>query len=94
MRSKKRAMKREFEITFQYGNRNAPARVIKSVAGKEIQYIIYPLSPYIIREFGAKLTLFKEDDNFSITTSEDPAYKDYVNKIAAAIQDQDPEDYS
>jgi hypothetical protein len=83
--------KQKFNITFQFEHKVHRASVTKIVSGNHISYTIYPLSPQIIRRFGTRLNLFKEDGNFSINASESEydAYKEYVNTLTRALQEQD-----
>jgi two-component system nitrogen regulation response regulator NtrX len=86
--SKSGIMKR-FTITFYFNQEEISALVKKSVVGTRTDYTIRPESSRIIQQFGDEITLFKEDENFSVNTSGDGAFDDYVNAITNAIRNQD-----
>lgn len=75
-----------FKVSFLFGNKNEHADVVKSVLGNRTDYKIYPNSPEIIRHFGKEIILFKENDSFSVNTSSDLAYNEYVNAVTNAIR--------
>lgn len=86
--SRQGTMKR-FSITFYLNQKKVIANVKKSVIGTRTDYIVRPDSAEISHRFGKEITLFKEDDNFSVNTSSDGAFNDYVNAVANAIRPQD-----
>lgn len=83
--------KQKFNITFQFEYRSHRASVTKVVIGSHTIYTIYPLSAQIIRRFGTRLCLYKENGKFSMNASESEyeAYKEYVNQLTSALQAQD-----
>lgn len=88
MLSKNKAMKR-FIISFYFDNENVEADVRKSVVGTQTDYFVNPKSPKIISQYGHEITLFKENENFSVNTSSDRRYNDYVQALVNAILNQE-----
>jgi hypothetical protein len=78
-----------FRITFRYSNADHSASVLRSAAGGRTDYKVYPDSPEIIQKFGNIIIIFKEDENFTVNTSIDKQYTDYVNAITNALRDHD-----
>lgn len=78
-----------FVITFYFNREKINAKVKKSVVGTRTDYIVHPDSAKIVQEFGDKITLFKEDESFSVNISGDETFNNYVNAITNAIRNQD-----
>lgn len=85
----KSSVMKRFTISFYLGQEKINASVKKSVVGTRTDYIVHPDSSALINKFGNEITLFKENENFSVNTSDDELFNDYVNAIATAIQNQD-----
>lgn len=78
-----------FHISFYLHREKVDADVKKSVAGRRTDYTVHPRPDSIARRFGSEVTLFFEDENFSVDQSGDEGFEEYINAIANAIRDRD-----
>lgn len=78
-----------FIISFQFANKKEKAEVIKTVFGQRTEYKIMPISMGIVHQFGKEVIVFKEDENFSVNTSGNEAYNDFLNIVTNAVRDQE-----
>gem|GEM_PF-373676 len=83
------ALMKKFIISFSINDKEYTAAVTKSVLGNRIDYSVRPTSPIIIQKFGPEVLIFREDENFTVNTSRDEYYKDYVDALTTALKRQD-----
>ncbi len=75
----------EFMINFRFKNKSCRAAVLREKRGVKLEYDVRPVNPSIVKAFGHQIRVFKEGEDYRISSQITPIHQELIDTLVEAI---------